>query len=116
MARTQPVRHRVLVVDDHEGICSTTTDILKLAGYDAVGVTSIAEGRERIADHEVDFIVLDVGVDYSGIELIHDIAEPPPVILMSGYKDRRSDPRGSTFLAKPFSPDQLLTEVKRQLA
>ena len=115
MAQTRPVRRRVLVVEDHAGICSTTTDILELAGYEAVGVASIDEARERLADDEVDLILLDVGADYSGVKLLHGLPDPPPVILMSGYKDRRSDPRGSTFLAKPFSPHQLLDEVEREL-
>jgi len=113
--QTPSLGRQVLVVDDDEALCSTTTEILHCAGCDAVGASDIAEARRILAQGDVALVLLDVGLDFSGLRLLDDIADPPRVILISGYRDRRL-PEGLTLLAKPISPDRLVDEVRHQLA
>ncbi len=107
---------RVLVVDDNEAFSHSTTEILNMAGYEALGVPGAAEALAVLAKGDVALVLLDVGVDFMGVRLLADIHEPTQVILVSGGPDRRRTPRaGPTFLTKPFPPQRLLEEVETHL-
>ena len=106
----------VLVVEDNEVLCQTTTEILELAGYAALGVPDPEAAVPVLAQREVSLVLLDVGVDFTGVRLLADIADPTQVIMVSGQDDRRRAPRGGPiFLTKPVTPTQLLSEVERHL-
>ena len=108
-------RCRVLVVDDDEAIRETVAEILRIAGYHTDVAADAEETLSQVDKGDVGLLLLDLGVDFSVAKLLEEIAEPPPVIFMSGSQDRRGRRRGPLFLSKPFPPQQLLNEVARHL-
>lgn len=107
---------RVLVVDGNEALRRSTTEILQLAGYEALAVPGADEAIPALVEGDVALVLLDVGVDFTGLRLLADIHEPTQVILVSGNRDRRKEPRpGPVFLHKPLAPPTLLAEVESHL-
>jgi two-component system, cell cycle sensor histidine kinase and response regulator CckA len=117
-------RRTVLVVDDEPEVRAITGRLLRQLGYDVV---EAADGEEAISawsrDH-IDVLVSDVVLPgLSGPELAARCrAHRPglPVLLVSGYARESlvSDGRaieGSSFLAKPFTKDQLALRLRELL-
>jgi len=117
VAGTLPPCHMILVVDKDNAICSTTTQILRLAGYEAEAVSDFCVASEMLSQDHVALVLLDIGVDFSGIRRLGRIPDSTGVILMCGCEDRREVPRvGPTFLLKPVEPSLLLEVVERELS
>lgn len=117
----------VLVVDDDPAVRAVIVGHLQGAGYSVLPASSgeqalalLAEKRERVA-----LLVSDVSMPgMSGSELtriVHERAPGLPVLLISGYADELSHDEtpgaalGVSFLAKPFSRERLLNEVRTTL-
>jgi PAS domain S-box-containing protein len=116
----------VLVVEDEDAVRRVVTTALRQRGYD---VFEAANGEEalRVASEigsDLDLVVTDEMMPgMRGTQLAHTLAERRPdsrVLFMSGYAD--NVPAGSTFdgmpsafLPKPFSHEQLLSEVSKLL-
>ena len=115
----------VLVVDDNDGIRDVATRILETEAYN---VTQARNGAEAISLVEgglgVDLVLTDVMMPTMGaVEQVHRLRPLLPnvrVLYMSGrpadslgLPDLEST--GDGFLAKPFTPRQLLREVRRTL-
>jgi DNA-binding response OmpR family regulator len=49
---------RVLVVDDNTDLVDTTLDLLRLAGYDAMGCYTGVEAMDRVRAHDPDVVIL----------------------------------------------------------
>jgi len=117
VAGTLPPCHMILVVDKDNAICSTTTQILRLAGYEAEAASDFCVARELLSRGDVALVLLDIGVDFSGMRRLGGIPDSTGVVLMCGCEDRREIPRvGPTFLVKPVEPSRLLEVVKRELS
>ena len=117
MSRTEGagLRLRILVVDDNEGVRESTADILEAAGYEAIQAVDRAHAVGKLQHDGIDLMVVDLGVDRSGLRLL-DVAERLPVVIAtSGADEPVSDPRITVFLSKPVSPDRLLEEIARCL-
>jgi CheY-like chemotaxis protein len=109
-------RTRILIVDDNEAFCESTTEILQIAGYEAVGVSDPDEALPVLAQGGVALVLLDVGLDFGGLRLLPHVEKPTKVIFMSGSPDRRQAPRvGPLLLTKPVIPQRLLNEVESHL-
>ena len=106
---------RVLVVEDNEAIRESLTEVLRTAGYRADSATKGDDAVRKFAKGDVVLLVLDVGLDFSGLKLLEALPKKPPVILMSGQPERRRNSGTPVFLSKPFPPVRLLEEVERQL-
>ncbi|MBM4205595.1 MAG: response regulator [Gammaproteobacteria bacterium] len=101
---------------------SLVSDALTRAGYRADVCQSIASARERSVAMKYDLLITDVvllgefGTDFA-LEL-RGLQPTLPVLLVSGYADVeisrwRDNVNGrSAFLAKPFSIEALLREVR----
>ena len=82
---------RVLVVEDDASLSEILCEELQGLGHAAVAAVSVAEGRERLADTELDVALLDLRLpDGSGIELLRRISEeglPTEAIVLTGHAD-----------------------------
>ncbi len=111
----------VLVVDDDADLRTYMDRVLTARGYRVVSACDGLDGLEaaRMARGQVDVLVTDCEMPrMGGLELATRLVATRPdtgVLLMSG--DRRFAPRGGTwrYLAKPFTPEQLVTKVEEVL-
>jgi two-component system, NtrC family, response regulator AtoC len=82
---------RMLVVEDDKGLSEIFCEELHALGHSVVAATTVAAGLERLADTELDVVVLDLMLpDGSGIEVLRRIAQedlPTEAIVLTGYAD-----------------------------
>lgn len=113
----------VLVVDDEPMIRRFATRVLREEGF---GVHEAADGAEaleliRHGVADVDIVLSDIVMPrVNGVQLLQSLStlRPDlPVILMSGYGTAQLAERGIAspcgVLAKPFSREALVAEVRR---
>lgn len=116
----------ILVVDDEPYMIRLLQHHIERAGYRLVKATNGREALERIAEDQPDLIIMDVMMpEINGLEVLAQLRQQEqtknlPVIIMTANAQRftreQAEAAGvSAFLTKPFSPTQLMTEVRRHL-
>jgi CheY-like chemotaxis protein len=111
----------ILVIEDDPGIRDLLTDTLQSDGY-AVTATESALGAATLVRRlHPQVILLDLGLPYrSGGALLHDLKNDPataeiPVLVVSALAETLTPERramAAGVVAKPFSPDTLLSAVR----
>ncbi len=112
---------RILVVDDESALCNGLCDLLKLEGYEAVGLGSIAAYKEWVKQNRYDILLLDRTLpDGDGLDLLrlHRVLRETPVIIMSGKGEREDRIAGleadaDYYLVKPVEYEELIALVRR---
>lgn len=115
---------KVMIVDDDQTMVSLLKTLLELDGFEVAGV----EHRDAILDdirkHDPDLVLLDVFLtEADGIELLaemrnsSDLAEKR-VVMTSGMNvsEQCYAAGADAFLLKPYTPDQLITLIRKNLA
>jgi two-component system cell cycle sensor histidine kinase/response regulator CckA len=108
----------VLVVEDDDAIRDLVRVVLEPAGYD---VSLAAGGDEALRAPDPDVLITDILMPgMTGRELAERVLARSPstrVLFISGYagEDVQLDD-GARFLAKPFTPGELLEQVQALLA
>jgi ribonuclease P protein subunit RPR2 len=112
-----------LLVDDDPGLRTLVRATFDEVDVEIVEAASAEEARAAIAECTPDVIVLDVRMPgESGIELCRELksgahAADARVVLLSGSHElaqrEAADAGADAFVAKPFSPLQLLAAVER---
>ena len=110
----------ILLVEDEEIVRRATSRVLQTGGYSVV-VAENAEEALRLREDgndPVDLVISDVVMPgMSGEKLAVQLNEVDPqlrVLLISGYTDD-ARVQGFPFLAKPFTPEELLRKVRKVL-
>lgn len=118
----------ILVVDDQEAIVQLAKTVLYMEGYTVIFGCSGEDALFVNANHPfpIDLLLTDIrmGPDLNGCDLAQAMRLLRPeirVIYMSAYTDddrvhEEAQSGAATFLAKPFSPSQLVATVARVLA
>ncbi len=113
-------RETLLVVEDDASVRSLTAQVLRAAGY---AVHEAASGRDALALDDamlarIDLVVSDVIMPgLAGPSMIEALRHRAPSLrcmFMSGYAAGHPVGRDA-FLAKPFSPGELLRAVRQAL-
>jgi two-component system cell cycle response regulator DivK len=117
---------KILVVEDAEDNRRILRDLLSMAGYDLVEAYDGVEGVAKAAEHKPDLILMDIQMPVmDGYEATRRIKADPalksiPVIAVTSYalsgdeeKTRAAGCDG--YIAKPFSPRQMLAKVREVL-
>jgi len=115
---------QVIFVDDDADVRDANLQSLTLAGFTALALGTAEEALTAVKDDFAGVVVSDIrmsGMD--GLELFRrlSVRDPElPVILISGHSDISiavaAMQRGAyDFLAKPYSPDYLVSRVKQAL-
>ncbi|HXM75734.1 MAG TPA: HD domain-containing phosphohydrolase [Thermoanaerobaculia bacterium] len=118
-----PGAARVFVVDDDGEIRKLLKTLLVAAGYDVVEFALAATALEAIRAEAPDLLLLDIDLpDRSGHEVLEEVRADPatrllPVVMLTGQATRESKMRAirqgvTDFLAKPFSPEELVPRVR----
>ncbi len=114
---------RILVVDDDDQVRSYLRRLLARSGYEVEESATAEEAIERVRTSPPDLVLLDLQLpDRSGIEVLQEIRNEPstrllPVVMLTGMASPaekiRAQAEGVTdFIAKPFSPEELIPRVR----
>ncbi|MFB3916962.1 MAG: response regulator [Terriglobales bacterium] len=113
------LRGTILVVDDDTALLTCLELVLKLAGFRTITTTTGQSALEKLAQGDVDVIVLDCCLpDTDGAKLVTTIKDKWPlvrVILSSGYLQDEDTPGVDAVLTKPFAPQDLVSMIGRLL-
>jgi signal transduction histidine kinase/ActR/RegA family two-component response regulator len=116
------IRGTVLLVDDEAAVRMTSKRLLERLGLDVVTAENGAEALEAYAKHgsDVRIVILDMGMPVmGGAECFRRLREKSdvPVLIATGYTNDEEAQSlvsaGAQILEKPFSSQQLKTEVLR---
>jgi putative two-component system response regulator len=114
---------RIFIVDDDAAIRDLLRKLLQPAGYDVREFDSAVPALESIKSEPVDLVFLDIDLpDLSGHYVLEVIRADPetrllPIVMLTGRATKEDKIRASRegvtdFLAKPFSPEELLPRVR----
>jgi twitching motility two-component system response regulator PilH len=115
---------KVLIVDDSQAEVHLMQSMLQQGGFHSVGISDSTKIEEAIDDERPNVILLDVVMPRrNGFQACRDLkSQSPyaniPVILVTSKtapSDRYwGEQQGANgYVAKPFTPDELLSAVKR---
>jgi DNA-binding response OmpR family regulator len=111
---------RVLIVDDEPRILKFLELKLKASGYGVLTANSGFEALEQVEAQAPDLVVLDVLMPKKdGFETLKELRafSSVPVIILSAKEADTDKVRGlklgaDDYLAKPFSPDELVARIE----
>jgi CheY-like chemotaxis protein len=117
---------QILVVDDDPLMHRLFQHHLEKAGYQMVSAKTGREALDLAVRQPPHLIVMDIMMpDMDGLEALRELKKgdvtkniPVVVITANGHHVARKESEQSgaaVFLTKPFSPTQLLTEVRKLL-
>jgi two-component system, cell cycle response regulator DivK len=118
--------HRILIVEDTEDNRQIIRDLLSSVGYELIEAEDGAAGVALAQSEHPDLILMDIQLpQIDGYEATRRIRAVPelakvPIIAVTSYalsgdeaKTRAAGCDG--YIAKPFSPRQLLTKIREFL-
>lgn len=111
----------ILVVDDDEQVAHILTEILKVAGYTVTSSTDshLVPDLFKKNMQQFDLLITDMRMPtMDGKELSHTLLglRPDlPIIMCSGYTNKKDHTGPWTFLAKPVIPRDLIAAVQLAL-
>jgi CheY-like chemotaxis protein len=121
------VRQRILAADDERDLAEVLEFVLRRAGYETLIAYDGQAAWERAQAERPDLVVLDINMPVlDGYEVLRRIRALPgaraatPVIMLTARDDEASivaalDAGADDYIAKPFSPRQLLARIRAAL-
>ena len=117
---------KILIVEDIEDNRQILRDLLGMAGYTTIEAQDGAEGIAMAAEHRPDLILMDIQMPVmDGYEATRLIKADPalktiPVIAVTSYALSGDEEKARAagcdgYVAKPFSPRQMLAKVREVL-
>lgn len=114
--------YNILIVEDEVKIAETVMEYLSREGYAVTHAATIAEAMKLVSAY-TDLIVLDLMLpDGQGEELCAHVVDlyNTPVIMLTSKRSEQSRINGfasgaDDYLAKPFSPRELVARIKAVL-
>ena len=114
---------RILVVEDTEDNRQIIRDLLTSAGYELIEAVTGEEGVALAVQHRPDLIIMDIQLPVlDGYEATRRIKAQPdlamiPIVAVTSYAlagdEAKTKAAGCDgYVAKPFSPRQLLAKVR----
>jgi signal transduction histidine kinase len=111
----------IMLVEDEDALRKLISDGLRRNGYSVIVNANGREALDVCRDYEghIDLLLSDVVMpEMSGPELatiFQKLRPEIPVLLMSGYTDRRTNEITAPMIAKPFTLSELMAEIRRML-
>ena len=111
----------ILVIEDDALLNQLLVGQLQRSGYSVVGAARWAEAKEIIDEQEPELLLLDGRLpDADGLELLPQIAQQQPVIILTAYASVQNAVRAmklgaAEYLVKPVNLEELELVVKRAL-
>jgi CheY-like chemotaxis protein len=113
---------RIVLVDDHPEVRSTTAALLEDHGHDVFEASNGKEALELLKNRDCDFdlLITDYAMPHlSGTEFLREariLCPSVPALLITGYAEAemiRDKPEGVETLLKPFTPAVLDGAIAR---
>ena len=119
-------KHTILLVDDEAAIRDMLSIALDAAGYNVLQAENAQQAHAIIIDRHPDLVLLDwMMPGTTGLELLRrlkrdELTEKVPVIMLTAKAEEDSkisglDAGADDYIAKPFSPRELISRVKAVL-
>lgn len=113
-------KFRVLIVDDEPRIVKFLQLKLESSGYETLTASNALEAIEQSQSEEPDLIILDLILpDMDGFETLKQIRSMSsvPVIILSAREASTDKVKGlelgaDDYLAKPFSPNEVIARIE----
>ncbi len=115
---------KILVVDDEAVVLECCRRILAEEGYLPVVVSGVREGLDRLREGGFRLVIADVWMpEQDGLSFLAQVSRSHPglpILIFSGFPteelvSRSLSLKAAGFLAKPFTPEELLAAVRRAL-
>ena len=115
-----PVKSKILVVEDEQGISRLISTVLGANGYDVIVSKTGSDAYAMITSHCPDLVVLDLGLpDMDGLEIIRSVREwtQLPIVVVSARTHERDkvtalDMGADDYITKPFGTSELLARIR----
>ena len=117
-------KKKVLVIDDEQIILDSVKKILSAEDFQIDPAISSRDGLERAMSQDYDLVLTDIRMpEIGGMRILRDIKRGKPalpVVIFTGYATVQSAVQAmklgaSDYVEKPFTPDMLVTTVKKVL-
>jgi two-component system, cell cycle response regulator DivK len=120
------VTKRILIIEDQDDNRAIMRDLLNTAGYKLIEAVDGAEGIKLAQSERPDLILMDIQLPildgYEATRRIRALAElkTTPIIAVTSYALSGDDIKAraagcDSYVAKPFSPRELLAKVREFL-
>lgn len=118
------MRKPILIVDDHQPICKSLSDVINRAGYEAYVANNGYEALEAIQQRRFSVVITDMKMpEMSGMEVLQKAKAIIPdveVIIMTAYASVDSEMEAMQngaydYIRKPFSLDKITTIIEQAL-
>ena len=118
-----PTTTTILLAEDEPAIAETVLYALRADGYATEHIVLGGEALPRLRRGGIDLVILDVGLpDRNGFDVCRDLrAESEVPVLFLTARDGEADRvlglelGGDDYMAKPFSPRELVARVRARL-
>ena len=118
---------RILIVEDQEDNRTILRDVLSTVGYELIEALNGEDGVKLAQSERPDLILMDIQLPqmngYEATQQIKSIAELKtiPIIAVTSYALSGDEAKARAagcdgYIAKPFSPRELLAKVRKYLA
>jgi DNA-binding response OmpR family regulator len=124
-ANELPVGHKILLVDDDDGVREIMTATLEHKGFEVVAAASVTEALRHIATDKFDVLITDLHMPNpgDGFTVVTAMRHSQPnalTLLISGYPDVQSAMaaillEADEILVKPFEAGKLAELVRGKL-
>lgn len=121
---SKPSKHKVLIVDDQNGIRILLVEVFSSEGYDTFQAANGKAALEIVKLHAPDLVLLDMKIPgMDGLEILKHIKQINPdikVIMMTAYGEldmikEATDLGALMHFTKPFDIDEMRQAVNLQL-
>jgi len=118
---------RILIVEDQEDNRTILRDVLSTVGYELIEALNGEDGVKLAQNERPDLILMDIQLPrmdgYEATQQIKSIAELKtiPIIAVTSYALSGDEAKARAagcdgYIAKPFSPRELLAKVRKYLS
>jgi two-component system, cell cycle response regulator DivK len=118
---------RILIVEDQEDNRTILRDVLSTVGYELIEALNGEDGVKLAQSERPDLILMDIQLPemdgYEATQQIKSIAElkTVPIIAVTSYALSGDEAKARAagcdgYIAKPFSPRELLAKVRKYLS
>ncbi|OGW42343.1 MAG: two-component system response regulator [Nitrospirae bacterium GWD2_57_9] len=115
---------KFLVVDDSASIRQLVSFTLTEAGHEVLSAENGSDALQKLSGSKIDMVITDLNMpDMDGIELIRKLRSMDdyrfsPILMLTTESQEAKKQEGkragaSGWIVKPFSPQQLLTVVRK---